>query len=161
SLLGLLSVRTVFRLWAERQELDRLRDDQRECVPTILIGAGRAGVLVAREVAARPDTGIHAVGFLDDDPSKAGTVIHGLPVLGSTSQLADVVQRHGARQALITLVGAAGTLVRRIAKQCEDCGIPVKTIPELHEIVGGKVNLSRLRDVAIEDILQRPAVELD
>src|SRR5262249_20089788 len=85
----------------------------------------------------------------------------GLPVLGTISQLAEVVGRDGARQALITLVDTAGTAVRRIALACEECGIAAKIIPELHEIVGGNVNLSRIRDVAIDDLMRRPTVNLD
>jgi FlaA1/EpsC-like NDP-sugar epimerase len=165
SLLGLMGVRAVVRLWQERAERQRqvrgLGHSAPEKIPTLLIGAGRAGALVAGEIAARPDIGIRPLGFLDDDRAKAGMVIRGIPVLGGTEHLAAAVERFGARQALITMADTPGTTLRRIALLCEECGIAVKIIPELHEIVGGKVNLSRIRDVAIEDVMRRAPVSLD
>ncbi|HYT92134.1 MAG TPA: nucleoside-diphosphate sugar epimerase/dehydratase [Gemmataceae bacterium] len=161
SFLGLSCLRGGVRLWVERAERKGLTAITPKRVPTLLIGAGRAGVLVGREIVLRPDLGIEPLGFLDDDPAKAGLVLQGLPVLGNISQVAEVVGRHGARQALITLVDTGGSALRRIALACEECGIAAKIIPELHEIVVGKVNLSRIRDVAIDDLMRRPAVNLD
>src|SRR5439155_25791834 len=74
---------------------------------------------------------------------------------------AEAGDRPGARQALITMSDVPGTTLRRLAALGEECGIAVKVIPGLHEIVGGKVNLSRLRDVAIEDVMRRAPVRLD
>ncbi len=161
SFLGLMGVRASVRLWLERAERRRLGEYTPEKIPTLLIGAGRAGVLVAREIAARPDIGIHPIAFLDDDPAKAGTVIHGIPVLGCTDRLVAVARRLGARQALVTIADTRGETLRRLTLLCEECGVTVKMIPALHEIVGGKVNLARLRDVAIEDVMRRAPVSLD
>jgi FlaA1/EpsC-like NDP-sugar epimerase len=157
--LSLSCLRGIVRLWVERPQ--RRRGAASNNVPTLLIGAGRAGALVAREIALRPDAGIRPLGFLDDDPAKAGLVIQGLPVLGTTHQLAEVVKRCGAEQALFTLVDRGGTTLRRLAQLCEGCGVAVKVIPELHEIANGQVNLTRIRDVAIEDVMPRPPVNLD
>jgi FlaA1/EpsC-like NDP-sugar epimerase len=159
--LGLSCLRGVVRLWVERAERTRSGGGLPKPVPTLLIGAGRAGVLVAREILLRPDTGIEPLGFLDDDPAKAGMVIQGLPVLGTLGQLPAVVRRTGARQSLITLVDHGGRALRRVVAACEECSIAAKVIPELHEIVGGKVNLSRIREVAIEDLMRRPPANLD
>jgi FlaA1/EpsC-like NDP-sugar epimerase len=159
--LALVGVRVGARLgweWAERW---RHGGDQPECIPTLLIGAGHAGASVAKELAARPDTGILTVGFLDDDPSKNGTRIHGIPVLGRLEDLAKVAKQHGIRQALLTTTATAGTRLCHLAKACDACGISFKIIPEIPDIVGGKVDFARLRNVAIEDILRRPPVELD
>jgi nucleoside-diphosphate-sugar epimerase len=73
----------------------------------LLIGAGEAGVMVARELAGRPDLGLDAVGFLDDDKRKVGTHIGGLPVLGTSDQLVEeIAQRKRAKRALITIASA-------------------------------------------------------
>jgi FlaA1/EpsC-like NDP-sugar epimerase len=159
--LGVVGVRVLRRMLAERDETSRRVRQEVEPTPTILIGAGRAGLLVAKEMASRPDLGLLPVGFLDDDPVKVGTVMEGISVLGTTADLARLSARSGAKQALITIAAASGDSIRRITRLCEEVGLPVKIIPGLFEIVGGTVNLSRIREVAIEDLLGRAPVQLD
>ena len=162
ALVGLAGVRALRRTLGERADAARrgnLREVQR--VPTLLIGAGEGGLLVARDVAARPDLGIEAVGFVDDDPEKLGTKIHGIPVLGTTAQIPEMCERYGAQDALITIASASGPDIRRINDICKEAGIRVKIIPPLSEIVGGKVSVGNIREVAIEDLLGRAPVELD
>lgn len=132
-----------------------------DAVPTMLVGAGQAGVLVAKELAQRREIGMVPVGFLDDDTLKHGTVIHGIPVVGPTASLRELCEKHGARQLLITMANVPGHAVRRIRDLAERASIPAKIIPGLYEIVGGQVNLTRIRDVAIEDLLGREPVALD
>jgi FlaA1/EpsC-like NDP-sugar epimerase len=159
--LGINGIRIIRRISTERYESDSRKRPSSAPIPTMLIGAGRAGVLVAKEMTARPDIGMRPVGFLDDDPSKLGTVVHGVPVVGATKDLAAHCIRRGAKQALITVATATGQEIRRITKLCEAAEVPVKIIPGLFEIVGGTVNLSRIRKVAIEDLLGREPVSLD
>jgi FlaA1/EpsC-like NDP-sugar epimerase len=159
--MAIVGVRVIRRMSAERLESDSRTRPRAEPIPTMLIGAGRAGVLVAKEIAARPDLGMRPVGFLDDDTGKHGTVVHGVPVVGATKDLEELCIRRGAKQALITVAAAPGQEIRRITKLCEAANIPVKIIPGIFEIVGGTVNLSRIRKVAIEDLLGREPVTLD
>jgi len=159
--LTIVGVRVVRRVTGERAESERRRFRDRPAVPTLLVGAGQAGVLVAREIAGRPDLGLRPVGFLDDDLRKVGTVIHGVPVLGDTSRLPEICAQRRAKQALITMANVPGSTIRRIRRLCDEAGIPVKIIPGVYEIVGGTVNLSRIRDINIEDLLRRDTVDLD
>jgi FlaA1/EpsC-like NDP-sugar epimerase len=130
-------------------------------VPTLLIGAGSVGAEAIKQIADDPQLGIQAIGFLDDDPKKCGMVIHGTRVLGAVADVATIARLHGARQALITIANPTGEHLRRIVHLCNRCDIPTKVIPGIHCILEGKVNLSLLRDVAIEDLLQRQPVALD
>jgi FlaA1/EpsC-like NDP-sugar epimerase len=157
------SVRAVRRLLAERTDEKRRAADLPPVAltKTILIGAGQAGLMVAKELAQRPDLGLKPVGFLDDDPQKVGTVLHGLRVVGTTSDLARVCEKYRAEQALITIADAPGRDMRRIAEICRRNDIPAKVIPGIYEIVGGTVNLSRIRELEIEDLLGRAPVDLD
>lgn len=159
--LGTAGVRVIRRLSVERSSQRAHRRARREEVPTIIIGAGPVGLLVAREIEARPDLGIVALGFVDDDPLRRGTLVHGLPVLGTTRDLARVASVNAARQALIAIPNAPGETVRHLLAQCEAASIRTKIIPGLFEVVGGSVNLSRLRDIAIDDLLRRAPVVLD
>jgi FlaA1/EpsC-like NDP-sugar epimerase len=159
--LGITGVRVLRRMVAERSETGLRTGPEHEAVKTLLAGAGRAGVLVAKEIAARPDIGMNLLGFVDDDKVKVGTLVHGLGVLGTTEQIPSIAARLGAKQVLITAANASGKEIRRIVNLCEEADLTVKVIPGLFEIVGGKLNLSRIRKVAIDDLLRREPVKLD
>ncbi len=157
---GLTGVRATRRLQGEANER-RLRDVGVNRRRVLLIGAGQAGVRVARELQARPDLGLDAVGFLDDDRAKVGSKIGGLAVLGITSRLAEIAERKRVKRALITIANARGEEIRRITMACKDAGLDTKIIPGLDELVGDRINLSQIRSVAIEDLLGRDQVSLD
>jgi FlaA1/EpsC-like NDP-sugar epimerase len=160
--LGIGGVRVLRRLQGERRETGQRRPEGAAAAKRImLVGAGQAGVLVARELAQRPDLGLKPVGFLDDDINKLGMVIHGIPVVGNTAELAEMCARLRAEEVLITIANAPGSAIRRIRRLAEDAETQAKIIPGLYEIVGGQVNLSRIRDIAIEDLLGRDPVDLD
>ncbi|MCW8138082.1 MAG: polysaccharide biosynthesis protein [Planctomycetota bacterium] len=159
---GVAGIRVTRRVIAERTETRRRQRPRAvSATPTLLIGAGQAGFLVAREIAGRPDLGMQAVGFLDDDPQKRGSLVNGLPVLGGMEDLARLKTERQVEQVLITIANAPGHVIRRIAAQCEAVGLRPKIIPGIYEIVGGQVNLSRIRSVSIDDLLRREPVSLD
>ncbi len=155
----LVGVRVVRRLLGER--VRRQVRFRHKAVPTMLIGAGDGGVAVVKELWQRPDAGILPIGFLDDNQALVGTVIHGVPVLGTTGSLVEMCAHKGAKQVLVTIASATGADVRRIVSACEEIAMPVKIIPRLHEIVSGTLEVTRFRDVAIEDLLGRAEVVLD
>lgn len=161
--LAVCGVRVLRRLIAERAEKEGRRRAQPrvEPTPTMLVGAGQCGLLMARELANRPDLGLRPVGFIDDDPDKLGTVVHGIPVVGASTDLQRLCAERGARQVIITIASASGKTMREIVARCEEAGLPTKIIPGLYELADGAVNISRIRDVAIEDLLGRDAVQLE
>lgn len=126
--LGLTGVRVLRRIASERRNRD---STPREKPPrrTILVGAGQAGVLVAKEIANRSDLDIHPVGFVDDDTLKVGSVIYGIKVLGTTLDLPAICERTQATQALIAIANAPGRDIRRIRGLCHQVGIDTKIIP--------------------------------
>lgn len=161
SFLMLCLIRVFRRTIGEGRDRARIYAKSPEAVPTLLVGAGQGGFLVARELMNRPDLGMKVVGFVDDDLEKKGTLLSGIPVLGATSDLAKFAKDLEAKQVLITMASAPGNVIRAIRKQAEAAGIPAKIIPGLYEIVGGKVNMSRIRNVSIEDLLRRDPVQLE
>jgi FlaA1/EpsC-like NDP-sugar epimerase len=162
ALIATVGVRVVRRITAENAEVRRFQaQHDTAIVPTLLVGAGSGGVMVAKEIAGRPQLGILPIGFVDDNPLKLGSVIHGLRVLGTTRDIPRIARQYGARQAIITIANAPGSTVRAISTVCQDAGLKIKVIPGLYQLVGGEVNLTRMRDVAIEDLLRREPVVLD
>jgi FlaA1/EpsC-like NDP-sugar epimerase len=156
----LIGARATRRMQVERRE----RVSHRTSEPVsraLLIGAGRAGVLVARELTSHPDLGYRPVGFVDDDRAKQRALIHGVPVLGTTRELGDLVREHGVDEAIITMANVSREDIRRIVAWCDELDLPTKIVPGLYEIVDGVVSLSRIRPVAIEDLLGRDPVDLD
>ena len=160
TLLGLVGVRAARRLYGEARDRRRQTSGE-ERHRVLLIGAGQAGVLVAREIASRPDLNLQPVGFLDDDAKKIGTSISGVPVLGTIENVGSIAARKRVDRVLITIASAPGERIRRITELCRDADLETKIIPGIYEIVGDKVNLSRIREVAIEDLLGREPVQLD
>jgi FlaA1/EpsC-like NDP-sugar epimerase len=160
SFVGIVGIRAVRRISTERESAQLLRSRQ-EMIPTLLIGAGEAGTQIARELEKRPDLGLVPVGFLDDDSSKLGTIVHGIRVWGSINDLPRVAERRGARQAIVSIAEIEPILMRRILSLCESAQIRAKVVPSLYQIIDGGPELVKLRDVSIEDLLGREAVQLD
>ncbi|MBV8758539.1 MAG: polysaccharide biosynthesis protein [Deltaproteobacteria bacterium] len=158
---GIVGERALWRLRGERVDRKKRVVEAGDHEGVLLIGAGEAGVMVAREILKRPDLGLKPIGFLDDNPLKVGSSIGGVPVLGRTSDVGQIAARKRIDRALITIANASGQEIRRILELCRDAGLKTKIIPGIYEIVGDKVNLSRIREVAIEDLLRREPVQLD
>jgi FlaA1/EpsC-like NDP-sugar epimerase len=128
----------------------------------LLIGAGQAGVLVASEIARRGNLDLDIRGFIDDDRSKLKrTVVDEIKVLGTTSDLPRLVRDLRIDHVVITIVQASRQDIQNIVRTCERIPVRVRIIPGLYEILQGHVEVTRLRDVQIEDLLGREPVQLD
>jgi FlaA1/EpsC-like NDP-sugar epimerase len=158
--LATTGVRLLRRMLYEQSAVRRLGTHATRA-RVLLVGAGTAGVIVAREIASRPDLKMVAVGFLDDDPRKKRTTIQGLKVHGATADLARLAAKHRVDQAIITFSNAPAGDVRRVTQLCQEARVPVRIVPGIHEILGGRVSIAKVRDVEIEDLLGRGVVTFD
>lgn len=160
---GLIAIRVVRRVIYEISEKRSVSKIRRSMKPksALLIGAGRIGSAIVREIGGRVDAEISVKGFVDDDKRKKGAIINGVKVLGTTEDLERLVGELKVDLVVITLDEAQGKEVRRIMEICRQ--IPVKTqiVPSFNEIVQGRVSISRIRNVQIEDLLRREPIELD
>ena len=129
--------------------------------PTLIIGAGEAGNMVAREIRSHGELPYRPVGFIDDDPAKVGYRVAGLPVLGSRKDLPQIVRRHSIKQVIIAMPSAPGTVVREIVDLCKGLDVSLKTLPGVYELIDGRVSVRFIRDVQIEDLLRREQVKVD
>lgn len=128
---------------------------------TLIIGAGDAGALVARELQKTSQLDWAPIGFLDDDPAKQKHEIYGVSVIGKVSDLASVLENRHVDEVVIAIPSAPGHVVRQIADVCRKKGIPSRTMPGMYELIGGTVSVNRLREVDITDLLRRDPVTID
>jgi len=117
--------------------------------------------MVAKELANHPEIGKRAVGFIDDDPSKANSVLMGLPVLGTRDGIRRVIHDYGVNEVIVAMPSAPGGVIRATMDACKDLKVRIKTLPGVYELVDGKVSVKQLRDIQIEDLLGREPVDLD
>jgi FlaA1/EpsC-like NDP-sugar epimerase len=169
-LLALVSCsRVLWRLYQERYHrgagfpvMGKDDDPQNELKRrTLIVGAGDAGNMLLREIFKQPDTPYRIIGFLDDDRNKQGMRMHGVPVLGTTDQLQEMVETHCIDKVIIATPSAGAKFIRGLVETCQSSGVRFKIIPCLNEIINGEVSVSHLRDVEIEDLLGRDPVRLD
>jgi len=126
----------------------------------LIVGGGSAGSLLLREINSRPDLGLRVVGFLDDQSSLRGRTINGVPVLGTSADLAEVTSRMQIEEILVAMPSAPHETVRRILNAAADAGIQTRVMPEL-VIAKGSVSLRDLRPVDVEDLLGREPTPID
>jgi FlaA1/EpsC-like NDP-sugar epimerase len=159
---GVLALRVLRRFLYERsQRKARAQTADGKRIPTLLVGAGRAGVLAAREIVGRGDTTLEVKGFLDDDPEKVGASIHGIRVVGTTEDLPRLVKELGIAQVVITIAQISRPEILRLIGICRKIQVSVRIIPGLYEVLQGKVHVTRIRNVQIEDLLGREPIYLD
>jgi FlaA1/EpsC-like NDP-sugar epimerase len=154
---GLLAgARIVTRLWIERPSR-AMRE--RKTRGSLIVGAGSGGQMVVRELQLNPALGVRAIGFVDDDPRKRGMGLLGLRVLGTTDQIADLLEKHKPDEVVIAIPSAPGELRAKVVAACRERHIPVRTLPTVFELLRGGVQLTRqLREVQVEDVLGRDPV---
>ena len=147
--------RLIVRIYWDR----RARGQQAEEMKRVLIvGAGLAGESLARDL--RRSNYYQPVGFIDDNASKRGLEVHGVPVLGTIRQIADCVNEHSIDLIFIAIPSARSAAMRRIVTYCESSNVPVRTLPSLSALASGRVEVNALRPVNLEDLLGRDEVYL-
>lgn len=128
----------------------------------LVVGAGDAGQLIVREMLRSPSLAYTPVGLVDDDPRKRHLRLHGIRVIGSTSELPTILEDVKPDEVVIAIPSAAGEVRQRVVTACREARVPVKTLPSVNELIAGDLQLARqLREVQVEDILGREPVRLD
>ena len=148
------SVRAVER--KDRQRKNFYKRDR-----TLIVGAGDAGVSIMQEMRRNLKLGLNPVAFVDDDSSKLGLNIQGLPVVGNRYQIPEIVSTHNIRQVVIAMPTTSGKIVREIVDLCQAIGIEVNILPATNEIFSLSHKTNTIREVKIEDLLRREPIETD
>src|SRR5439155_15251484 len=128
----------------------------------LIVGGGSGGQAVVSELRRNPGLRSVPIGFVDDDPRKQGMRIGGLKVLGTTSQLARILDVAAPDEVIIAIPSAPGVLRQKVVTACRERGIPVRTLPTVFELLSGGVDLLRqVREVQVEDVLGREPVRVE
>ncbi|MBA7477676.1 UDP-N-acetyl-alpha-D-glucosamine C6 dehydratase [subsurface metagenome] len=153
----LAGLRMVIRLYYEEfrtVEAGRLKR-------FLIVGAGNAGEALLREIHRMPVAQYDVIGFIDDDPSRQGIDIHGIPILGTVEQLPKICKDRNIEEIAIAMPEAGHKERRRVVQVCSGTKIRFQTVPSITDIASGKLSVSQIRNVDINDLLGREAVELD
>ncbi len=133
----------------------------REGERVLIVGAGQAGEQLARDLQRDRINSYQPVAFVDDKPRRIGQDIHGIPVVGLSESIPQIVSELGIDIILLAVPSAKAEERRRLVSLCETSGVPVRTVPQLDELMSGKVAVNQLREISIEDLLGREPVSLD
>ena len=154
-LLFCLGIRAVFRIANERSQRTGQSSGER-AKRILLYGAGRAGILLTRELMSHAD--LEIVGFVDDDPKKLDTVISGIRVLGGGESLENLVHSHSIDEVIISIAAASPKTLTRILSTCKRIPIMTRMVPSAEEVIAGRVKISHVREIQVEDLLGRHSV---
>ena len=151
--------RMFVRIWTRRAK--RNRPHAGAAQPVLVMGAGDSGAALANEIHNNPQLGLDVVGFLDDDERKHNVVIHGVPVLGNRDAIPALARDLGVKQVIIAMPTASGKQIRDVVSICENAHVQPRTVPGTPELLDGRVTVSQVRDVRIDDLLRREPITTD
>ncbi|MBY0359213.1 MAG: polysaccharide biosynthesis protein [Candidatus Obscuribacterales bacterium] len=155
----LVSIRVLRRMQTESQQRRHWRQPVRK--RALVVGAGDAGQMVAKELSNRLDLGVDVIGFVDDDPLKVRKKIGHLNVFGTSKDLLKFIENLFVDQVIIAIPSAPPAEIRRIVDICRTAEVETQILPGLFELIDGRVSISQLRQVSIEDLLGRDPIQLD
>ncbi len=159
-LCALCGSRIIFKIWFYSKS--QVKQEQKEKkLRTIIVGAGSAGTMVKAEIEKHKYLQADVVGYVDDDSTKIGRTIHNTQVLGAIKDLDKVMKKYEIQQVLFAIPSAPGHLVREVNAIVKKNHAKLKVLPGVYEIIEGKVQVSSIRDVNIDDLLRRDPIVID
>ncbi len=155
-LISLLSGPRLLYRWLKDRSIS-LASGQR----VLIVGAGRAGESLARDLLGGSTKNYRLAAFVDDSPRRLKRDIHGIPIAGTCSQIPAVVEQKQIDLIMLAIPSAKPSEFRQIISYCNEANVPYRTVPHLNDLIAGKVTINDLREVSIDDLLGREPVSLD
>ena len=152
-----LSLRVYSYLTSKPQYIQRTQKLNK----VLVIGAGDAGAMLAREIERYHSGKRKIIGFIDDDRDKQGKTMFGIRVLGSRYDIEQVVADTDANEIIIAMPSVKGKEIKEIIDVCKNTNCKLTILPGVYEIIEGTVSVNQLRPVEVEDLLGRDPVKLD
>jgi FlaA1/EpsC-like NDP-sugar epimerase len=153
----LAASRLVWRIYRENFR----GGNNSEGTRALIVGAGEAGSMLLKEIRRYPHSSYYVIGFVDDDPEKRGLKLHGVPVLGGTKQLKSLIHANEIKDVIVAMPSADGKTLRHVIDSCKNANVNFHTLPSISNLINGKITVSQIKKVDIEDLLGRDQVVLD
>lgn len=153
--IGLTGARACFRWLKDYRHF--FHDSER----VLIVGAGNAGEGLVRDLLRHSNQLYQPIIMVDDDPVKLGRDIHGIRVIGKCNKIPTIVKHYQIDLILIAIPSASAAQMRRVVGFCEQTNLPFRTLPGLNDLASGRVDITLLRNVSLEDLLGRAQVKLD
>lgn len=160
-IVAMVSVRVVYRTMRRLLMYMQVNQNAPSSSRVLIVGAGKAGNMILRELFENPELKKLPVAVVDDDIHKIGKSVFGVPVLGTTEDISTIVERENIDEIIICIANINAKRKREIIDICKNTNTKLKTIPGIYEIIDGKVNVTKIRDVQIEDLLGRETVKMN
>jgi FlaA1/EpsC-like NDP-sugar epimerase len=138
-------------------EYDRFHTEKR----VLILGAGDAGELLVRDMKHNRFYSSEPIGFVDDDVAKVGLRIHGVKVLGTRDDLPWIIAKLKPHEVIVATPRAQPAQIRSIVRSLEPYKVPIKTLPNLSDVLEGRVTVSHVRNLSLEDLMTRRPIGLD
>lgn len=158
SILFLGGTRFIFRVMQERKNSLDSNEPKKNL---LIIGAGDAAALIIKEVRRNRDMNYNILGLIDDDQYKIGKRINSIPVLGGTDRIVEVTRENNIDEIILAIPSVDSKRKSQIISICKESKCKLRTLPSMDEIIDGKFNMSKIRDVNIDDLLGREEIKLD
>ncbi|MEW8311602.1 MAG: nucleoside-diphosphate sugar epimerase/dehydratase [Candidatus Thiodiazotropha taylori] len=141
-----------------------LKDRHLDLAPgkrVLIVGSGKAGEMLARDILRNRRGDFRPVAFVDDKQRRQGREIHGLPVAGTSEDIPALCDELSIDIIMLAIPSASSSQMRRVVEFCESANVPFRSVPQLNDLMSGNVQINHLRQVSIEDLLGRNPVSLD
>ena len=160
-IVGMTSIRVTYRAMRRVVMQMKINQNASNSSRVLIVGAGVAGNMIMRELFENPELKKLPVAVIDDDRGKLGKYVFGVPVLGTTKDIDKIVKEENIDEIIICIANIEPKRKREIIDICKNTNTKLKTIPGIYEIIDGKVNVTKIRDVQIEDLLGRETVKMN
>jgi len=157
--LGVAGIR--FSIRAIRESFSPLQESNSDKIRILIVGAGNAGQMIARELRTNHMLPYRVIGFIDDDITKQKARFMGIPVIGVSGDIPILCRKHQIEEVIIAIPSACGKDIKAIVEQCQRARVKFKILPSVGGLLDGSVSIEQIKDVSLEDLLGREPVRLD
>lgn len=160
-IVAMVSLRIVYRTMRRIVIKSEVIQNADQSTKVLIVGAGEAGNMIVRELFKNTNLKKIPVAVVDDDKNKQGKYVYDVPVVGKIDDIEEIVKTHSIEEIIICIANINPKRKKEIINICKKTNLKIKTIPGIYEIIDGKVNVTKLRDVQIEDLLGRNQIEIN
>ncbi|MCG5102611.1 polysaccharide biosynthesis protein [Oceanobacillus alkalisoli] len=149
--------RFIWRMYRDRY----INNDDKSQKRTLVVGAGAAGAMIVRQLQNEHNTELTPVAFVDDDLNKQKMEMYNLPVVGSVNDIPRIVEEYNIEHIVIAIPSLRNGELKNIVEACASTSAQVQMIPKIEDLMTGRITVSSLKNIEVEDLLGREPVKLD